>query len=90
MKRLQTQARLDKIRESGVLKVGTAGDYMPVSYLDPETGSYVGFDAELVEDLLDYVNDFLAKEKGSGRIDELAEEYFFKYLEYEDELRPAA
>ena len=47
----QIQAKLDGIRESGVLKVGTAGDYMPVSYLDPETGSYVGFDAELAEDL---------------------------------------
>lgn len=250
----QIQAKLDGIRESGVLKVGTAGDYMPVSYLDPETGNYVGFDAELAEDLadsldvdleyvetswptlmddtlagkfdlamcgititdarkeqalmsdgyfengktllcraedadrftsleainlpevrvmenpggtnekfarenlpdatliiheanqeipglvasgeadvmitevveagyyvgqddrlaaplifepftkgelgvlmpkgsedlLDYVNDFLAKEKGSGRIDELAEEYFFKYVEYDEELRPAA
>lgn len=42
------------------------------------------------EDLLDYVNEFLAKEKESGRIDELAEEYFFKYIDYEDVLEPAA
>ena len=35
----------------GVLRVGTAGDYRPMSFLDPETGSYVGFDAELAEDL---------------------------------------
>ena len=44
---------LEAIRESGVLKVGTAGDYQPMSYLDPESGAYVGFDAELAEDLAD-------------------------------------
>lgn len=42
---------LAEIRSRGVLRVGTAGDYQPMSYLDPETGSYVGFDAELAEDL---------------------------------------
>lgn len=39
------------IRESGVLRVGTAGDYQPMSFLDPETNTYTGFDAELAEDL---------------------------------------
>ena len=42
---------LDRIRSSGVLRVGTAGDYQPMSYLDPKTDTYVGFDAELAEDL---------------------------------------
>ena len=42
---------LEGIRERGVLRVGTAGDYMPMSYLDPETNTYVGFDVELTEDL---------------------------------------
>jgi len=42
---------LEKIRERGVLRIGTAGDYQPMSFLDPETGAYVGFDAELAEDL---------------------------------------
>ncbi len=42
---------LDRIRKSGVLRVGSAGDYLPVSYLDPETNTYVGFDVELTEDL---------------------------------------
>ena len=46
-----TETKLEEIRERGVLKVGTAGDYQPMSYLDPETGRYVGFDAELAEDL---------------------------------------
>ena len=44
-------AVLDRIRSDGVLRVGTAGDYQPMSYLDPETDTYVGFDAELAEDL---------------------------------------
>ena len=47
----QDKTKLEKIQERGVLRVGTAGDYQPMSYLDPETGSYVGFDAELAEDL---------------------------------------
>ena len=42
---------LDAIRGRGVLRVGTAGDYNPMSFLDPETGEYVGFDAALAEDL---------------------------------------
>ena len=44
---------LAAIKERGVLRVGTAGDYQPMSYLDPETRRYVGFDAELAEDLAD-------------------------------------
>ena len=42
---------LQTILDRGVLFVGTAGDYMPMSFLDPGTGGYVGFDAELAEDL---------------------------------------
>ncbi len=42
---------IDEIRSRGVLRVGTTGDYQPMSYLDPETETYVGFDAELAEDL---------------------------------------
>lgn len=184
------KTKIEEIQERGVLKVGTAGDYQPMSYLDPETGQYVGFDAELAEDaykytslksinkpevrvmenpggtnekfarenlpdatliihdvnqeipglvasgeadvmitevveagyytgqddrlaapliyepftngeigmlmpkvsedLLSYVNEFLQKEKKSGRIDELADDYFLKYIEYDDALAPAA
>lgn len=43
--------KLEEIRSRGVLRVGTAGDYQPMSYLDPETDTYVGFDAELAKDL---------------------------------------
>lgn len=42
---------LESIRQRGVLRVGTAGDYQPMSYLDPQTNAYVGFDAELAQDL---------------------------------------
>ena len=44
-------AKLQEIRERGMLKVGSTGDYNPMSYLDPATGEYVGFDAALTEDL---------------------------------------
>ena len=41
----------EEITQRGILKVGTAGDYAPMSWLNPETGLYEGFDAELTEDL---------------------------------------
>ena len=49
----QEKTAVEEIQDRGVLKVGTAGDYQPMSYLDPETGDYVGFDVELAEDLAD-------------------------------------
>ena len=42
---------LREIRERGVLRVGTAGDYQPMSFYDPEAEIYVGFDVELATDL---------------------------------------
>ena len=42
---------VDRICETGVLRVGTAGDFKPMSFLEPETGTYWGFDTELAEDL---------------------------------------
>ena len=44
-------SKIAEIRDRGVLRVGTAGDYRPMSYLDPETNTYTGFDVELAEDL---------------------------------------
>ena len=46
-----SQSRLDALLARGVLRVGTAGDYQPMSYRDPDSGRYVGLDAELAEDL---------------------------------------
>ena len=42
---------IEIIRERGVLKVGTTLDYKPMSFIDSETGRYVGYDVELVKDL---------------------------------------
>ena len=39
------------VQERGVLRVGTTGDYRPMSFRDPGTGEYRGFDAALAEDL---------------------------------------
>ncbi|MCF0176645.1 MAG: transporter substrate-binding domain-containing protein [Bacteroidales bacterium] len=40
---------LDRIKERGTLLVGSTGDYRPLSFLEPETGLYWGFDVELAE-----------------------------------------
>ena len=42
---------VSSLRERGVLRVGATGDYRPMSYRDPATGVYEGFDAALAEDL---------------------------------------
>lgn len=43
------------IEKSGVLYVGTTGDYKPMSYLNAETQKYEGFDAEMAASLADYL-----------------------------------
>lgn len=42
---------LAQIQKRGVLLVGSTGDYQPMSFYDPTTKTYIGFDAALVEDL---------------------------------------
>ena len=42
------------------------------------------------EELLAYVNQFLAEEAASGRISELAEKYIYRYIRTEEALEPAA
>ena len=44
---------LNKIKRIGILRVGTTGDYLPMSFLNEDTGTYAGFDVELVETLAD-------------------------------------
>jgi cyclohexadienyl dehydratase len=46
-----SQDSLSAIRSRGVLLVGATGDYRPMSCLEPETGTYVGFDVALAGDL---------------------------------------
>ena len=52
---LSPKDSLSAVRQRGVLRVGATGDYQPMSFLDPETKKYVGFDAMLVEDFADYL-----------------------------------
>ncbi|MCF0207234.1 MAG: transporter substrate-binding domain-containing protein, partial [Bacteroidales bacterium] len=40
---------IDKIQQRGTLLVGSTGDYRPLSYLEPSTNEYWGFDVELAE-----------------------------------------
>ncbi|MBV7331756.1 transporter substrate-binding domain-containing protein [Chloroflexi bacterium TSY] len=42
---------LEEILETGVLKVGTTGDFNPMSFKNPDTDEYVGHDIELVTQL---------------------------------------
>ncbi len=42
---------LREVKARGVLRVGTTGDYCPMSYLNPRTHEYEGFDTALAEDL---------------------------------------
>ncbi|MCF0199728.1 MAG: transporter substrate-binding domain-containing protein [Bacteroidaceae bacterium] len=41
--------RIDEIKERGTLFVGSTGDYRPLSYREPDTQEYWGFDVELAE-----------------------------------------
>lgn len=38
---------LEEILARGTIKIGTTGDYIPMSYLNKETGEYEGIDAEI-------------------------------------------
>ena len=44
---------LDDISARGTIRIGTTGDYIPMSYLNPATGQYEGIDAELSEIIAD-------------------------------------
>ena len=41
---LLAESRLQKILESGELRVGTTGDWNPMSVKEPATDKYIGFD----------------------------------------------
>jgi cyclohexadienyl dehydratase len=47
----EESSRLDKIVQSGTLRVGSTGDYKPFTYKDPATGQFAGFDIEQAEGL---------------------------------------
>ncbi len=45
------QSALNEILDAGVLKVGTTGDWNPMSVRDPATNSYKGFDIDIMTEL---------------------------------------
>jgi cyclohexadienyl dehydratase len=56
-------SRLKKILADGVLKVGTTGDWNPMTIRDPATNSYKGFDIDILTELakdLDVKVEFVA------------------------------
>ena len=44
---------LEDISARGTIRIGTTGDYIPMSYLNPQTGQYEGIDAELSKIIAD-------------------------------------
>ena len=48
---LNADSNLDKILSSGVLKVGTTGDWDPMTVKDPATNKYKGFDIDVMNQL---------------------------------------
>lgn len=44
-------SRLARILSSGTLRVGTTGDFNPMSFRDPATNSYAGYDIEAMQQL---------------------------------------
>ena len=48
---LNAESNLDKILSSGVLKVGTTGDWDPMTVKDPATNKYKGFDIDVMNQL---------------------------------------
>jgi len=45
------KSRLHRVLESGVLRVGTTGDFKPMSFRDPKTNEYAGHDIEVAREL---------------------------------------
>ena len=45
------QSALDEILSDGILKVGTTGDWNPMSVRDPATNKYVGYDIDIMKEL---------------------------------------
>ena len=45
------QSALNEILDAGVMKVGTTGDWNPMSLKDPATNSYKGFDIDVMTEL---------------------------------------
>ena len=47
---------IDRIQQRGTVFIGTTGDYRPLSYKEPETGVYWGFDLDLAGEIARKMN----------------------------------
>lgn len=50
---LAEAGHLEDIAARGTIRIGTTGDYIPMSYRNPQTGEYEGIDAELSQIIAD-------------------------------------
>lgn len=48
---LASQPTMQRITQRGTLLVGTTGDYRPLSFCEPQTGEYWGFDIEVAREI---------------------------------------
>jgi len=48
---INAESNLNKILSSGELKVGTTGDWDPMTMKDPATNKYKGFDIDVMNEL---------------------------------------
>ena len=46
---LNAASKLDAIKKNGELRVGTTGDWDPMSMKDPATNKYKGFDIDVMK-----------------------------------------
>ena len=53
---VSTTPTVDKIQQRGTVLVGTTGDYRPLSYREPETGAYWGFDLDIAGEIAKKMN----------------------------------
>ena len=47
------ETKLDKVVSSGILRIGTTGDYKPLSYYDEKSGKYEGIEIDMAKSLAD-------------------------------------
>ncbi len=52
----QADSRLETILSNGVLKVGTTGDWDPMTMKEPATNKYKGFDIDVMSELAKDMN----------------------------------
>ena len=46
---LYAESRLQKIMSTGEIRVGTTGDWNPMTFKDPSTNEYIGFEIEIIK-----------------------------------------